>query len=193
MATNSLVNEFTKPTIGVTSNYKRFNPFSLDAINFLLVDVRGALGPYLDVFLVTQRHWSQTENGLLTAFGGLLGLAAQTPIGGMIDATCAKRGVIVLALAVLAIGTVTIFASPTFWLVTIANGLTAVFDNVFGPAVAALTLGLYPQNRLARRIRRAIGPRAIPYRAVSDHTRGERMPGDRDQQSLQTERSETGE
>jgi hypothetical protein len=26
---------------------KRFNPFSLDAINFLLADVRGALGPYL--------------------------------------------------------------------------------------------------------------------------------------------------
>ncbi len=26
---------------------KRFNPRSLDAINFLLADVRGALGPYL--------------------------------------------------------------------------------------------------------------------------------------------------
>ena len=35
---------------------KRFNPFSLDAINFLLADVRGALGPYLNVFLVTQQH-----------------------------------------------------------------------------------------------------------------------------------------
>jgi hypothetical protein len=30
-----------------------FNPHSLDAINFLLADVRGALGPYLNVFLVT--------------------------------------------------------------------------------------------------------------------------------------------
>jgi MFS family permease len=138
----------------VTSKDKHFNPFSLDAINFLLADVRGALGPYLNVFLVTQRHWSQTEVGLVTTLGGLLGLAAQTPVGGMIDATRAKREVIVLALAVLAIGAVTIFASPTFWPVTVANGLMAIVGDVFGPAVAALTLGLYARNQLARRMGR---------------------------------------
>lgn len=30
---------------------------SLDTLNFLLADVRGALGPYLNVFLITQQHW----------------------------------------------------------------------------------------------------------------------------------------
>ena len=39
-----------------------FRPLSLDAVNFLLADVRGALGPYLNVFLVTQQHWSQSES-----------------------------------------------------------------------------------------------------------------------------------
>ncbi len=66
---------------------KRFSPFSLDAINFLLADVRGAVGPYLNVFLVTQRHWSQSEVGLVTMIGGLLGLAVQTPIGAAINET----------------------------------------------------------------------------------------------------------
>jgi sugar phosphate permease len=140
--------------VAVTSNNKRFNPFSLDAINFLLADVRGALGPYLNVFLVTQRHWSQTQVGLVTTLGGLLGLTAQTPIGAAIDATRAKRGVIVLALAVLAIGAVTVFALPSFWPVTIANSLIAVVGDIFGPAVAALTLGLYARNQLARRMGR---------------------------------------
>ena len=62
-----------------------FRPASLDAINFLLSDVRGALGPYLNVFLVTQQQWSQSEVGLVTTVSGLLGLSVQTPIGAAID------------------------------------------------------------------------------------------------------------
>ena len=48
---------------------KGFRPASLDAVNFLLSDVRGALGPYLNVFLVTQQKWSQSEVGLVTTIG----------------------------------------------------------------------------------------------------------------------------
>jgi MFS family permease len=131
-----------------------FNPLSLDAVNFLLADVRGALGPYLNVFLVTQQHWSQSEVGWVTTVGGLLGLAVQTPIGAAIDETRAKRGAIVLALAVLAIGAVVIFALPSFWPVAIANSLMSVVGDVFGPAVAALTLGVFARQQLARRLGR---------------------------------------
>jgi MFS family permease len=141
--------------MAVTStDSRRFNPFSLDAVNFLLADVRGALGPYLNVFLVTQQHWSQSEVGLVTTTGGLIGLAVQTPIGGAIDETRAKCGAIVLALAVLGIGAAVIFAWPSFWPVAIANSLMAIVGDVFGPAVAALTLGLYARKQLAGRMGR---------------------------------------
>ena len=133
---------------------KHFNPISLDAINFLLADVRGALGPYLNVFLVTQQHWSQSEVGLVTMISGLLGLAVQTPIGAAIDETRAKRGAIVLALVVLGIGAVAIFAWPSFWPVLLANSLMAVVSDVLGPAIAALTLGLFARPLLARRMGR---------------------------------------
>jgi MFS family permease len=133
---------------------RRFNPLSLDALNFLLADVRGALGPYLNVFLVTQQHWSQAEVGLVTTVGGLLGLAVQTPIGAAIDETRAKRGAIVLALGVLSIGAAVIFALPSFWPVLVANSLMAIVGDVFGPSVAALTLGLYARTQLARRMGR---------------------------------------
>jgi MFS family permease len=141
---------------GVTEQAERagFRPRSLDAVNFLLADVRGALGPYLNVFLITQRHWSQTEVGLVTTIGGLIGLAAQTPAGAAIDATRRKRGAVVLALIVLAIGAATIFAAPTFWPVLVANTGMAVVGDVFGPAVAAVTLGLYTKHHLARRMGR---------------------------------------
>jgi len=95
-----------------SSNSRRFNPLSLDAVNFLLADVRGALGPYLNVFLVTRQHWSLSEVGLVTTIGGLLELASQTPIGAAIDETRAKRGAIVVALAMLGGGAAIIFALP---------------------------------------------------------------------------------
>ena len=131
-----------------------FRPRSLDAVNFLLADVRGALGPYLNVFLITQQHWSQTEVGWVTTMSGLLGLAAQTPAGAAIDATRRKRGVVVLALTVLAVGALAIFAIPTFWPVMVANTAIAVVGDVFGPAVAAVTLALYARRHLARRMGR---------------------------------------
>jgi MFS family permease len=133
---------------------RNFNPASLDGLNFLLADVRGALGPYLNVFLVTQQRWSQESVGLVTTVGGLLGLVVQTPIGGLIDATRWKRGLIVAALAVLAAGAVTIYAAPTFWPVMAANSVMAAVGDVFGPAVAALTLGLYARKALAPRMGR---------------------------------------
>jgi predicted MFS family arabinose efflux permease len=133
---------------------RRFISVSLDALNFLLADVRGALGPYLNVSLVTQQHWSQSSVGLVTTISGLLGLAVQTPIGAPIDATRAKRGLIVAALAVLAATAIVIFALPTFSPVTIANTLIAVVGDVFGPAVSALTLGSFARQALVVRLGR---------------------------------------
>ncbi len=138
----------------VRSTKAGFSPAALDALNFLLADVRGALGPYLNVFLVTDQHWSQSQVGLVTTISGLLGLSLQTPIGAAIDATRAKRELIVLALAVLAIGATAIFSVPSFWPVAIANSLVAIAGDVFGPTVAALTLGLYARKQLARRMGR---------------------------------------
>src|SRR6202165_5615733 len=132
----------------------RFRPISLDALNFLLADVRVALSPFLNVFLVTQQAWSQSSVGLMTTISGLLGLAAQTPAGAASDATRAKRGVVVVALAVLGVAAAVIFVMPTFGPVFAANTVMAVVGDVFGPAVAALTLGLYSAHELANRMGR---------------------------------------
>ena len=138
----------------ISTNGERFNPLSFDAVNFLLADVRGAVGPYLNVFLVTQQHWSQSEVGLVTTLSGLLGIVVQTPIGAAIDETHAKRGLVVLALAILAITGAVIFIWPTFWPVAASNSLMAIVGDVFGPAVAALTLGVYARKQLAERMGR---------------------------------------
>jgi MFS family permease len=145
-----------------------FRPASLDALNFLLADMRGALGPYRNGFLVTQRHWSQARVGLVTTIAGLLGLVFQAPAGALIDASRAKRGLTVASLALLGLGGAVIFALPRFWPVLLANTAIAAVGDVFGPAVAAMTLGLYPAAALARRLGRDAA-RRMGRNAAFDH------------------------
>jgi MFS family permease len=129
-------------------------PYALDALNFLASDVRNLFGPFVNVFLVTSRHWSQTDVGLATTASGLFGIALQTPIGAAIDVTRAKRGVIVLTMAGMTAAAVIIFAAPTFWPMAIALSILAVAGDAFAPAVSALTLGLVTRDELARRLGR---------------------------------------
>jgi MFS family permease len=129
-------------------------PYALDAVNFLASDVRNLFGPFVNVFLVTSQHWSQTDVGLLTTCSGLFGIALQTPIGAAIDVTRAKRGVIVLTMAAMTVAAVIIFADPSFWPITIALSVLAVAGDAFAPAVSALTLGLVTGDKLARRLGR---------------------------------------
>jgi MFS family permease len=129
-------------------------PYALDAVNFLAADVRNLFGPFVNVFLVTGQHWSQTDVGLVTTGSGLLGIAFQTPIGAAIDVTRAKRGVIVLTMAAMTVATAIIFVAPTFWPMALALSVPAVAGDVFAPAVSALTLGLVTRDKLARRLGR---------------------------------------
>ncbi len=133
---------------------RRFNPYALDALNFLLADVRGAIGPYLNVFLVTQQGWSQAAVGLVATISGLIGLLFNAPAGALIDGTRAKRGFVVAALVVVAASGLAIGLLPSFWPLLVALTAMSVAGDLFGPAVAALTLGLFPRDRLARRMGR---------------------------------------
>ena len=72
----------------------------------------------------------------------------------LIDATRYKRALVVVAIAVLAVGASVIYLFPTFWPVLTANTLMATVGDVFSPAVAAITLGLYKRSNLARRMGR---------------------------------------
>src|SRR5258707_7776718 len=98
-------------TTSPSSSDARFRSVSLDAINFLLADVRRALGPYLNYFLVTQQGCSQSSVGLMTTIGGLIGLAAQPPAGAAVDASRAIRGAVVLAVWALAVRVLCIFST----------------------------------------------------------------------------------
>lgn len=126
----------------------------LDRLNFLLADVRGGLGPYVGVFLVTRAGWDQATLGAVLTVSGLLGVTLQAPIGALIDATRRKRALLLAGVAALAASALAIAWAPTLPVVLAADLAMAVLGAVFAPTVAAITLGLVGSEGLARRLGR---------------------------------------
>lgn len=126
----------------------------LDALNFFLADVRGGLGPYVSVFLLTQAFWTQAEIGTVLAISGILGIAFQAPIGALIDATHGKRGLLVASVLLLAASAIAIERVPIGPVVLVADIVMAILGAVFAPTIAAITLGMVEPHRLAGRLGR---------------------------------------
>ena len=76
----------------------------LDALNFFLADVRDGLGPYLAIYLLTVQHWDEASIGIVMSMGGIAALLAQTPAGALVDATTAKRAILVTAAGFVTLG-----------------------------------------------------------------------------------------
>jgi MFS family permease len=126
----------------------------LDALNFLLADVRGGLGPYVGVFLLTQAHWDPATIGTVLTVSGLVGISLHAPVGALIDATRHKRGLLVGGVAALAASALAIAHAPTLPVVLAADVAMAVLGAVFAPTVAAITVGLVRRHELAARLGR---------------------------------------
>jgi MFS family permease len=126
----------------------------LDRLNFFLADVKGGLGPYIGIYLLTEQNWNQAAIGFLATVAGIVGLVVRTPLGAFIDATYWKRGVVVGGLAVLAASSLAIATTPSFQVVLTAQIMKEVAGAMFGPAVAAITLGILGSQGLAYRMGR---------------------------------------
>src|SRR5262249_37160704 len=115
---------------------------------------QGGLGPYLGIYLLTQQHWNQAAIGFVATTAGIVGLAMHTPIGAFIDVTRSKRGAIIAGLAILSLSALTIAPAPIFPVVLAAQVMMAIAGAVFGPAIAAITLGVLGTRGLAHRMGR---------------------------------------
>ncbi|MGB6699482.1 MAG: MFS transporter, partial [Methylocella sp.] len=127
---------------------------ALDWLNFFLADVRGGLGAYVNVFLLTRAQWSQATIGAVLSTSGLIGIMAHPAVGAFIDRTRAKRALIIAGAFVLSGCGLAIVWMPLLPVVLIADTTMAVLGGVFAPAVAAITLGLCGREALPARLGR---------------------------------------
>ena len=126
----------------------------LDALNFFLADVRGGLGPYLAVYLLTMRQWNEAEIGVVMSISGVVGVLAQTPAGALVDATHYKRALLAGAACIVALGALALIPFSSFALVAVSQAVVGAAGTVFGPAIASISLGVFGHSVLSRRIGR---------------------------------------
>ena len=113
----------------------------LDWFIFFLADVQTGFGPFVAVYLTTQK-WTQVEIGFVLSIGGVVALIGQMPGGAIVDAARSERLVAGLAIATIGVSALAYAAWPIFPVIAAAATLHAAASCVLGPAIAAISLGL---------------------------------------------------
>ena len=126
---------------------------ALNAANFFMADVRDGLGPFLGVFLQS-RGWQPSEIGLVMTLGGLAGMLATTPLGMLVDATRAKRAILIVSAAGVVAACTFNYFLPSFGVTAIAQLATGIAAAAIGPALAGITLGIVGQRGFAHQLGR---------------------------------------
>ena len=93
---------------------KRRSVLALEWLNFFLADVQTGLGPFLAAYLASS-GWNPGSVGYVLTFGGLVGVAMQTPAGAVIDAVHRKRTLLAVNLGLLVAGALLGAGTATWW------------------------------------------------------------------------------
>ncbi len=125
----------------------------LDWFIFFLADVQTGFGPFIAVYLTTQK-WTQVEIGLVLSIAGIVGLIGQMPGGAIVDAARSERLVAGLAVATIGASALGYAVWPIFPVVVTAATLHAAASCVLGPAIAAISLGLVGPLAIGERLGR---------------------------------------
>lgn len=124
---------------------------ALDALNFFLADVRDGLGPYLAIYLLTERRWDEASIGSVMSVAAIAGIVAQTPAGALIDRSRAKRALMIAAALSVTAACLLLPLLDRYVLVAATQALAAASGSVFAPAIAAVTLGIVGPTAFAAR------------------------------------------
>jgi MFS family permease len=125
----------------------------LDWFTFFVADIQTGFGPFLSIYLTTQK-WTQTDIGLVLSIGSMAGLLSQVPGGWIVDSVRSKRRIARLAVILIGASALLIAAWPVFAMIVTAKVLHAVASSILGTAIAAISLGLVGHAGLSLRLGR---------------------------------------
>jgi MFS family permease len=125
----------------------------LDWFIFFVADVQTGFGPFVSVYLTTQK-WTQVDIGLVLSAAGFVSLVGQMPGGALVDAARSQRRAAGIAVAAICLSALGYAAIPIFPLVLSAAVLHSLASCVLGPAIAAISLGLVGHAAISERLGR---------------------------------------
>ena len=126
---------------------------NLDWFAFFVANLQAGFGPFVSVYLTSER-WTQTDIGLVLTIGGVAGLLLQIPGGAIVDASSAKRSIAAWSVLLVGLSALALALSPAFPVILAAWLLHAAASCTLTPALAAISLGLAGHGGMARRLGR---------------------------------------
>jgi predicted MFS family arabinose efflux permease len=126
---------------------------ALNALNFFMADVRDGLGPFLGVYLQSEK-WLPAEIGLVMTVGALVGMVATAPLGALVDRIRAKRSMVAVSAIITVLASMVILFEPGFGPTAVTQGINGIAGAAIGPAIAGITLGLVGQKDYAHQVGR---------------------------------------
>jgi MFS family permease len=138
---DALERDEREASVSNTAPGKQRSVRALEWLNFFLADVQTGLGPFLAAYLASD-GWSPSSVGYVLTFGGMVGVAMQTPAGAVIDAVHRKRTLLAVNLGFLVAGALLLMGHLSPWRAYSAQFLIGASGSFLGPTVAAITLGI---------------------------------------------------
>jgi len=125
----------------------------LDWFTFFVADIQTSFGPFIAVYLTTQK-WTLADIGLVLTIGSLVGLIGQMPGGAVVDAVRSERRAAAWAVVGIGVSALVLALWPIFIIVVAVRVLHAASSCVLGPALAAISLGLVGHAAIGERLGR---------------------------------------
>jgi MFS family permease len=126
---------------------------ALDLVNFFVADVQTGFGPFVAVYLTSQK-WTQVEIGFALTLGTMTSLVGQLPAGALVDAMRNKRTAASGALIGIIAAALLLAIEPAQLPVLLAQVLHGFASCVITPAIAAISLRLAGHAALGERLGR---------------------------------------
>jgi MFS family permease len=125
----------------------------LDWFTFFVADIQTSFGPFLAVYLTTQK-WTLVDIGLVLTIGSMVSLIGQMPGGAVVDAARSVRRAAAAAVIGVGVSALAVALWPILIVVVAVRVLHAASSCVLGPAIAAISLGLVGHTAIGERLGR---------------------------------------